>query len=130
MTTGVPSPEQRLDILSAILRYMDHSLSQAELHLLASETHGFVGADLAALCNEAALNTLRRHIKLKEEKPVDVMGSLSDSLSKLTVASEDIMRTNGDVNLVVTVEDFEKAKLKVRPSAMREVMYIAPEKLI
>lgn len=102
---------------------MDHSLSQAELHLLASETHGFVGADLAALCNEAALNVLRHHIKLKGEKTADVLGSLLDSLSKLTVSS-DVMGMSGDKDLVVTYEDFEKAKLKVRPSAMREVMYI------
>ncbi|XP_078156359.1 cam interacting protein 111 isoform X3 [Carex rostrata] len=124
---GVPSPDQRLGILTAILSYMDHSLSQDELHLLASETHGFVGADLAALCNEAALNSLRQHIKLKGEKPSDFIGSLSNSLSKLTVSSEDVMGMNGDEDLIVRFEDFEKAKLKVRPSAMREVMLELPK---
>ncbi|KAJ3703911.1 hypothetical protein LUZ61_007616 [Rhynchospora tenuis] len=124
---GVPSPEQRLDILTTILSIMDNSLSQTELQMLASETHGFVGADLAALGNEAALNALRRHIKLKGQKPAEAMVALLESLSKLTVSSEDVTGMNGEEVLTVTIEDFEKAKLKVCPSAMREVMLELPK---
>ncbi|KAJ4795297.1 cell division cycle 48 [Rhynchospora pubera] len=124
---GVPSPEQRLDILTTILSIMDNSLSQTELQMLASETHGFVGADLAALGNEAALNALRRHIKLKGRKTAEAIVALSESLSKLTVSSEDVTGMIEEEDLMVTIEDFEKAKLKVCPSAMREVMLELPK---
>ncbi|KAF2291020.1 hypothetical protein GH714_018469 [Hevea brasiliensis] len=57
---GVPSPKQRLDILNTLLTQMEHSLSEMQVQNLAMATHGFVGADLASLCNEAALVCLRR----------------------------------------------------------------------
>lgn len=175
---GVPSPEQRLDILCTLLSEMDHSLSSTEIESLALATHGFVGADLAALCNEAALTALRHHIKLKgpckQSKrtfcepdgdladfqgsdiykdnigaSLDQVGLLSSSLSKLSVSSRTISTGGGqgtlescvtsqngsyrlheveeEVLLKVTAEDFEKAKMKVRPSAMREVMLELPK---
>ncbi|XP_072992313.1 calmodulin-interacting protein 111 [Typha latifolia] len=171
MEIGVPSPAQRLEILFILLSAMDHSLKMTELQSLASATHGFVGADLAALCNEAAMTTLRRHIKAKAGEnygeptskpdgcgvhmhPVDVhnmedgtsvdqIGSLSSSLTKLTVSSMDLPSGNfqrsleimphksheikEEMQLKVTIEDFEKAKMKVRPSAMREVMLELPK---
>ncbi|KAJ3671598.1 hypothetical protein LUZ60_007677 [Juncus effusus] len=127
---GVPSPKQRLDILVTLMSKMDHSFSASQLNSLASETHGFVGADLAALCNEAALNALRRHINSKGEREssfnVSVMNSLSESLSKLAV-SENVKGEDEDPDLVVRFDDFERAKLKIRPSAMREVMLELPK---
>ncbi|KAK9141321.1 hypothetical protein Scep_011002 [Stephania cephalantha] len=45
---------------------MVHSLVDSQVQHLASSMHGFVGADIAALCNEAALVCLRRHINLKK----------------------------------------------------------------
>uniref|UniRef100_A0A0E0BGT4 AAA+ ATPase domain-containing protein n=1 Tax=Oryza glumipatula TaxID=40148 RepID=A0A0E0BGT4_9ORYZ len=159
---GVPSPVQRLDILQHLLVGVQHSLSCEQLESLASATHGFVGADLAALCNEAALSALRRYISLKKssqqlgyydnnaEKPDireinDPLGyqvnSIASSLSKLTMSVDDVLCTsrsydtqnNGssgkkdDLLLLVTTEDFEKAKIKVRPSAMREVSLELPK---
>ncbi|KAF8007086.1 hypothetical protein BT93_K1170 [Corymbia citriodora subsp. variegata] len=52
---GVPSSKQRFEILSTLLSVMEHSLSESQIQQLAMSTHGFVGGDLAALCNEAAL---------------------------------------------------------------------------
>ncbi|KAG6490962.1 hypothetical protein ZIOFF_052294 [Zingiber officinale] len=159
---GVPSPEQRLDILWTILNDMTHSLSNIEIQSLASGTHGFVGADLTALCNEAAMNALRRyievegidyHFKLKEylgsrlHKDVDAetteqIDLISSSLSALNMSSEQASPVSGlgrqdncnmsvqgekRVRLALTLEDFDKAKLKVRPSAMREVMLELPK---
>uniref|UniRef100_A0A0E0MDX7 AAA ATPase AAA+ lid domain-containing protein n=1 Tax=Oryza punctata TaxID=4537 RepID=A0A0E0MDX7_ORYPU len=63
---GVPSPGQRLDILQHLLVGVQHSLSCEQLESLVSATHGFVGADLAALGNEAALSALCRYITLKK----------------------------------------------------------------
>ncbi|XP_042413841.1 calmodulin-interacting protein 111-like isoform X1 [Zingiber officinale] len=159
---GVPSPEQRLDILRTILNDMTHSLSNIEIQSLASGTHGFVGADLTALCNEAAMNALRRyievegidyHFKLKEylgsrlHKDVDAetteqIDLISSSLSALNMSSEQASPVSGlgrqdncnmsvqgekRVRFALTLEDFDKAKLKVRPSAMREVMLELPK---
>lgn len=160
---GVPSPGQRLDILHHLLIGVHHSLTSEEVESLACATHGFVGADLAALCNEAALSALRRYISVKESSSQllgdhatnavksnirDIDGplgyeitSLSSSLSKLTMSTEDYPWTNrGDITessrpddkrddllLLVTNDDFEKAKMKVRPSAMREVMLELPK---
>lgn len=160
---GVPSPGQRLDILHHLLIGVHHSLTSEEVESLAFATHGFVGADLAALCNEAALSALRRYISVKESssqllgdhatnakksniREIDAplgyeITSLSSSLSKLTMSTEDYPWTNkgnitesskpddkkDDLLLLVTNDDFEKAKMKVRPSAMREVMLELPK---
>ncbi|KAK3146665.1 hypothetical protein QOZ80_3BG0269730 [Eleusine coracana subsp. coracana] len=156
---GVPSPGQRLDILHHLLIGVHHSLTGVELESLAQTTHGFVGADLAALCNEAALSALRRYINLKENSTQwlnnhdtsmdkgnnqeslghlgDQISLLSSSLSELSMSSADFPCTKGSITessesndgkvLLVTAEDFEKAKVKVRPSAMREVMLELPK---
>lgn len=55
-----------MDILHHHLIGVHHSLRDDEIVSIAQETHGFVGADLAALCNEAAMCALRRYIILKE----------------------------------------------------------------
>lgn len=44
-----------------ILKKMRHTLTPEAIHSIASKTHGFVGADLAALCREAALVALHRN---------------------------------------------------------------------
>ncbi|GBG68646.1 hypothetical protein CBR_g3187 [Chara braunii] len=64
---GVPSPASRLEILQALLCRMPHTLTDADCRYLASATHGFVGADLAVLCNEAAISALRRIIKSRSD---------------------------------------------------------------
>ncbi|KAL4182495.1 hypothetical protein AMTRI_Chr11g150400 [Amborella trichopoda] len=161
---GVPSPGQRFEILQKILRGMSHSLIDTEIQYLASSTHGFVGADLTALCNEAALISLRRYIECGNsiESPMnfedDSIESVSSLLLDLSISSEhvhlcgerndlsetdtaknmNLTNTCGGKNisscggrtdslLRVTPEDFEKAKTKVRPSAMREVMLEVPK---
>ncbi|XP_010271923.1 PREDICTED: calmodulin-interacting protein 111 isoform X2 [Nelumbo nucifera] len=175
---GVPSPKQRLDILRTILNEMEHSLVDMQIQHLASTTHGFVGADLAALCNEAALICLRRYVKFKKScdssavsendvqcketgllfgdcSDAKVLGSdpsgamqtqistnivdCSSSLSDMTVFSEinqssdfrSTVQKCTDVQeeslLKVDFTDFEKAKMKVRPSAMREVILEVPK---
>ena len=41
---------------------MRHSLGHADIEALAGAAHGFVGADLSALVDEAALYALRRAV--------------------------------------------------------------------
>lgn len=103
-------------------------------------THGFVGADLASLCNEAAFVCLRRNIhkirdKIHPDNEMNVSmcsddtkglfsennlecSSLSNSELQLEINESDWLARN----LSVSLEDFEKARIKVRPSAMREVL--------
>lgn len=50
---GVPNAQDRLDILHKLLKKVPHSLSATELIQLADSAHGYVGADLSALCKEA-----------------------------------------------------------------------------
>jgi transitional endoplasmic reticulum ATPase len=80
-----------------------------DLDRLADSTHGAVGADLAAICREAAMNTLRRilpKINLDEDQPLP-----ADVLEEL----------------VVTGEDFNEAQRLAEPSAMREVFLEIPK---
>lgn len=69
---------------------------------LAQRTHGFVGADIAAVCREAAMETLRRC------KTDD--GEYDDADDKS-----------------VNESDFEDALARVEPSAMREFVAEAPD---
>ncbi len=97
---GIPNKNGRLEVLYVHTRGMplDDSLDLLEI---AEATHGFVGADLYALCKEAAMSTLERalpDLDVKEDIPVEVLERLR-----------------------VTREDFRDALKKIEPSAMREV---------
>ncbi|XP_042325696.1 ATPase family protein 2 homolog isoform X4 [Sceloporus undulatus] len=102
---GVPNAQNRLDILTKLLKKVPHSLTETELNQLAESTHGYVGADLAALCKEAGLYALRRALGTK------------------TNVSDD--EVSGSV--IVTCSDFLQAMNDVRPSAMREVAVDVPK---
>ncbi|XP_030740650.1 ATPase family protein 2 homolog [Echinops telfairi] len=101
---GVPNAEDRLDILQKLLRRVPHLLSEAELVQLANSAHGYVGADLKALCNEAGLCALRRVLKKQPDFPDSKVAGL----------------------VKVTLNDFLKAMNDIRPSAMREVAIDVP----
>ncbi|HLD12483.1 MAG TPA: CDC48 family AAA ATPase [Candidatus Nanoarchaeia archaeon] len=107
MTIGVPNKVGRLKILQIHTRNMPLT-KDVDLEQLAAVTHGFVGADLNALCKEAAMGVLRKvlpDLKLKE----------GDHLSDKDLAK-----------LKVTMDDFLGALKYVRPSALREVMIESP----
>ncbi|RLF87334.1 AAA family ATPase, partial [Thermococci archaeon] len=79
------------------------------LEELAEVTHGFVGADLAALAREAAMAALRRLIRE----------------GKIDFEAETIPREVLD-ELKVTRKDFYEALKMVEPSALREVLIEVP----
>ncbi len=99
---GVPTEPDRIEILKIHTRGMPLS-EEVNLEQLAQQTHGFVGADLAALAREAGIRALRRYlpeIDLDEEEiPEEVLDTME-----------------------VTAGDFRDALRDVSPSAMREVM--------
>jgi transitional endoplasmic reticulum ATPase len=104
---GVPDVAGRREILGIHTRGMP--LDKAvDLKELARTTYGFVGADLAALTREAAIEAVRR-----------IMPKLD--LEAETVPPEVLEE------LVVQRNDFVEALKRVQPSAMREVMVQAPD---
>ena len=62
----VPTPSARLEILQTHLRRIKHEMTDAQVEALAKSAHGFVGADVAALCAGAAMQALRRRVVERE----------------------------------------------------------------
>merc|ERR1711959_678148 len=69
---GVPDDNGRLEILRIHTKNMKLS-ADVKLEDIAANTHGFVGADLAQLCTEAALTCIREKMDLidLEEETID-----------------------------------------------------------
>ncbi|MGB7408317.1 MAG: CDC48 family AAA ATPase [Pontixanthobacter sp.] len=103
---GVPDEAGRREILAIHTRGMPLG-DKVNLVELAKTTHGFVGADIAALAREAAIDAVRR-----------IMPKID--LDERTVPQEVLDE------LCVTREDFLSALRRVQPSAMREVMVQMP----
>jgi transitional endoplasmic reticulum ATPase len=99
---GVPSELDRIEILKIHTRGMPLA-EDVDLDTLAQQTHGFVGADLAALAREAAIRALRRYLPDLDLDAEEVPAEVLDSLR-------------------VLASDFRSAQRDVGPSAMREVM--------
>jgi transitional endoplasmic reticulum ATPase len=102
----VPNKQGRLEILKIHTRGMPLA-PDVNLEKIAEIAHGFVGADIAALCREAAMRAIRRifpQIDFKlDHIPVELL--------------EKIMVTN---------QDFMDALKSITPSALREVYVEAP----
>ncbi|CAI5491527.1 unnamed protein product [Closterium sp. Naga37s-1] len=131
---GVPTPSDRLAILNTQLSRMAHALPAEAVHVIASSaTHGFVGADISALCSEAAVAALRRIVGEKEKQGGARRGEESRdrghecSTNGGGADGADSADSAGDaegpcgVRLAVCEEDFEVARRRIRPSALREV---------
>nr|XP_014348516.1 PREDICTED: transitional endoplasmic reticulum ATPase [Latimeria chalumnae] len=77
---GIPDATGRLEILQIHTKNMKLA-DDVDLEQVANETHGHVGADLAALCSEAALQAIRKKMDLidLEDETIDaeVMNSLA-----------------------------------------------------
>ncbi|MEM4971407.1 MAG: CDC48 family AAA ATPase, partial [Sulfolobales archaeon] len=106
----IPPPDKkaRREILAVHTRSVPLD-DDVNLDKIAEMTHGYTGADLAALVKEAAMNALRRFLA---EKNVD--------LSK-PIPSE-LLRT-----LKVNMNDFIQAMNMIHPSLLREVFVEVPE---
>jgi transitional endoplasmic reticulum ATPase len=103
---GIPDRDGRYEILQIHTRGMPLA-KDVDLDRLADITHGFVGADIAALCKEAAMHALRKiipKIDIEAEIPTEILEALE-----------------------VKNEDFYEALKSVTPSAMREVFVEVPK---
>ena len=103
---GVPDQRGRLEILEIHTRGMPLT-KDVDMESIAKRTHGFVGADLEAVCREAAMRSLRMilpEINLEESKiPIEILNKIK-----------------------ITPKDFEEALKDVQPSALREVYVQRP----
>ncbi|MEJ2250427.1 MAG: CDC48 family AAA ATPase [Candidatus Lokiarchaeota archaeon] len=103
---GVPNVNGRKEIFQIHTRGMPME-EDVNLDKYAEITHGFVGADIMAVCREAAMFSLRRILpKINLDEPIP---------------SEIIQE------LVIKNQDFIQAINMVEPSAMREVMVEIPD---
>lgn len=99
---GIPDVEARFDILTKQFARMNtskHQLTSEDINTIASKTHGYVGADLVALCRESVMKAINRGLK-----------------------------SGVDQNqLKLTSEDVSDALPEIRPSAMREIFLEVPK---
>jgi len=104
---SVPNEDGRLEILQIHTRGMPIS-DDIDLKDLASELHGYTGADIKSLCREAAMKSIRRYlpeIDLETEKiPSDVLQAMK-----------------------IKLIDFYDAMHEVVPTAMREFYVERPK---
>ena len=104
---SVPNEDGRLEILLIHTRGMPVS-DDVDLKDLASELHGYTGADIKSLCREAAMKSIRRYlpeIDLETEKiPSEVLQSMQ-----------------------IKLMDFYDAMHEVVPTAMREFYVERPK---
>ena len=103
---GVPDKDERKEILEVHTRNMPLD-DDVNLDELTEVTHGFVGADLEALCKEAAMRVLRRvlpEVQTDKEVPQEILDKM-----------------------VLNKKDFKDALKEIQPSALREVLVQIPD---
>ncbi len=103
----LPDKQGRLEILQIHTRNMPLA-DDVDLRRLAEMTHGYTGADIAALVREAAMHALRRYLP-------------SIDLSQDRIPSEILEKMR------VTMEDFIAAYREIVPSGLREIYIEVPE---
>jgi transitional endoplasmic reticulum ATPase len=107
ITIPIPDRNGRLEVLEIHSRGMPLA-EDVNMGHLAGITHGFVGADLEALCREAAMNCLR-----------PLMSDIDFALARIPY--EELAK------LEVRMDDFLTALREIEPSAIREVFVEIPD---
>merc|ERR1719264_1050021 len=103
---GVPDDNGRLEVLRIHTKNMKLH-TDVKLEEVASNTHGFVGADLAQLCTEAALTCIREKMDLIDLEEETIDAEVLDSMA-------------------VTQEHFTSAMGSCNPSSLRETVVEVP----
>ena len=106
---SIPIPDRngRLEILEIHSRGMPLA-KNVDMEQLADITHGFVGADLEALCREAAMISLRQ---IMADVDFEMSGISYEKIAKIEVC----------------MDDFLAALRDIEPSAIREVFVEVPD---
>ena len=103
---GVPDENGRLEIFRIHTRNMKLD-DDVDPEAIARETHGFVGADIAALCTEAAMQCIREKMDLIDIEEETIDAEVLDSMA-------------------VTHEHFRYALGVSNPSSLRETVVEVP----
>ena len=106
---GIPDKTGRSDILQIHTRGMPLT-EDVDLESLSKVTHGFVGADLEAVCKEAAIRAVRR-----------ILPEINMEQSKIPIETLNKIKIKGT--------DFQDALKDIQPSALREVHVQRPNVL-
>ncbi|CDK29735.1 unnamed protein product [Kuraishia capsulata CBS 1993] len=99
---GIPDATGRLEVLKIHTKNMKLG-DNVDLDVIASETHGYVGADIASLCSEAAMQQIREKMDLIDLDEDTIDAEILDSLG-------------------VTMDNFRFALGNSNPSALRETV--------
>ncbi len=120
---GMPDKKARLEILTVHTRNVPlcseddvkgkicSQEDRVDLETLAEMTHGYTGADIAALAREAAMIRLREAIETKKEIDVDQPQVPPEQLSKIKIR----------------MKDFIEAMKDIQPTVLREVIIEVPD---
>lgn len=103
---GIPDATGRLEVLRIHTKNMKLA-DDVDLEQIAAESHGHVGADLASLCSEAALQQIREKMDLIDLEDDQIDAEVLNSLA-------------------VSMENFRYAMTKSSPSALRETVVEVP----
>lgn len=103
---GVPDEIGRLEVMRIHTKNMKLD-DEVNLEAISRDTHGYVGADMAALCTEAALQCIR--------EKMDVIDLEDDNIDAEVLAS-----------MAVTQDHFKTALGMSNPSALRETVVEVP----
>ena len=105
---GVPDENGRLEVLRIKTKNMKLG-DDVDLEQLAKETHGYVGADIAALCTEAAMQCIREKMDVIDLDDDEIDAEILDSMA----VSQDHFRTALGIS---------------NPSALRETAVEVPRR--
>merc|ERR1711904_538828 len=103
---GVPDDNGRLEILRIHTKNMKLA-PDVKLEEIAANTHGFVGADLAQLCTEAALTCIREKMDLIDIEEETIDAEILDAMA-------------------VNQEHFNQGLGSCNPSSLRETVVEVP----
>jgi transitional endoplasmic reticulum ATPase len=103
---GVPDKIGRFEILQIHTKNMKLDID-VNLESIANETHGFVGADIAQLCTEAAMECIREKMELIDLEEDTIDAAVLDSMN-------------------VTQDHFRKVLPNQTPSSLRELVIETP----
>jgi transitional endoplasmic reticulum ATPase len=104
---GVPDENGRLEVLIIHTKNMKMD-KNVNLVDISKDTHGYVGADLAQLCSEAALQCIREKMHL-----IDI--------------DSDVIDTKVLESMCVTQDHFKHALANTNPSSLRETVVEVPD---
>merc|ERR1712087_164247 len=103
---GVPDENGRLEVFRIHTRNMKLD-DDVDPEAVARETHGFVGADIAALCTEAAMQCIREKMDLIDIEDEQIDAEILDSMA-------------------VNQDHFRHALAQSNPSSLRETVVEVP----